>query len=118
MSRADPVFRPYPEKLVPINMSLPEKAMATLDQISKHRKKSCEYLILEYLSAGMRSDLNRLFSETAMRIVDEVVTKRLPEAEAKAILKEIRDELRPAHMRDEFRPKRPVAKASPVVDDA
>ena len=118
MSKAVPVFKPYPEKLVPLNMSLPGKAMATLDQIARHRKKSCEYLILEYLSAGMRSDLSDLFRETAMRTVHEVVGRRLPEAEAQAILKEIHDELRPAHLRDEFKPKRPPTDAPPVVEES
>ena len=118
MPKAAPVFKPYPEVLVPLSFAIPEKAMASLQQIAKHRQKSCDGLILEYLSFGMRNDLADVFRETAMRIVDEVVSKRLPDAEAKAILQEIRDELRPAHMREEFRPKRPSAAPAPVVDDA
>ena len=95
-----------------------EKALATLEQIASHRKKSCQGLMKEYLSAGMMTELSRMFSETAMGVVDQVISNHLPETEAKAILKEIHDELRPAHMRDEFKPKRPVAGSVPVVEEA
>lgn len=118
MTKAEAKFTPYPEAHVEFSINMPVKALAALEQIAHHRQKSCQGLVKEYLSAGLMADGANMFRETAMRIVDEVVARHLPEAEAKAILKEIRDEMRPAHMRDEFKPRRPTPDPTPVVEES
>jgi len=75
---------------------IPDRALRAIERIAAHRDMSCQALAREYLSHGLMADGIKMFSETAMRVVEEVLTEeRGPDEQAvERTMTRIRERLR------------------------
>ena len=74
----------------------PDDVIRALEHVARSRGVSCEALVAEYVGTGLRSDLDRLFSDNLIPALSEELQKReLDTSEVEALVAEVVAKARP-----------------------
>jgi hypothetical protein len=81
MNDVETEIRLRPEPHADLTVRLPEKAMRWLERVTAHRGLSCEQLARQYVGRALMEDRRRLFEETALEAMREILAEELGSSE-------------------------------------
>ena len=96
----EPSLKFYPRPQKTVELSIPLDALASLDEVAKHRDMSRDALLRSYIGHGLRQDLAQLFGDKVLEKTAQVLKEhQATRDEADEIMSEIRRAVRPSFVK-------------------
>ena len=96
----EPPLKFYPRPQKTVELSVPMDALASLDEVAKHRDMSREALLRSYIGSGLRQDLAQMFGGKVMEATAQALSRHhVTKEDADEIMSEIRRAVRPSFVK-------------------